>query len=132
MISPTLKDDLLKYMIASSPDMQFAGNRNELAEQFNTSKEVIKAILEQFHKKGYIQYRPFRLGQFQCGVTADAHDYILKGGHTGEFEFLEMQIQKLKNELYAFESAIPQEKFSNAMATINLILAAATSYRSFK
>lgn len=132
IISPQLKDIILSYIISAAPTMRFAGDRFEIATHFNTTEEVIKAILVQFHSKGFIHYTPFRMGKFQLEVKAEAHDYILKGGHLGEFEFLEMQVQRLKNDLIAFEGTIPQEKYTSMLGTINTILSAASAYAAFK
>ena len=132
MITPTLKDEILKFIVVAAPDLTYAGELEELAEQFKISTEVVKAVLRQFHQKGLIKYTPFLGGGFMLQISADAHDYILKGGHLGEFEYLEMQVQKLKNDLYSFESSVPKEKFSNVMNTLNTILSATSAYNSFK
>lgn len=132
MITPKLKDELLQHIVNSAPKMFVGVDLKLVAQQYETSPEVIDAIFWQFHEKKFISYRSFKGYTGHINVQASAHDYILKGGHLGEFEFLEMQVQKLKNELYQFESSIPAEQFKSLTSTLSLILTAATTYKSFQ
>ncbi|GAC1422397.1 MAG: hypothetical protein NVS9B7_09500 [Flavisolibacter sp.] len=131
-MNPDLKDKVLKYVILRATDSLMEGSLEDFAREFEISSNVTEAILRQFHRKGLIEFEPFMGGNFYIRVAPEAHDYLLMGGHLGEFEFLEMQIQKLKNDLYAFETSIPKDKFDDIIKTANIILTAASTFHQFK
>ena len=100
MITPKLKDDILQYLVNNSPEMSITGGYAEIAAQFETNKEIVNSIIKQFEEKGFIKYNPLDMSHFHAIIRASAHDYILKGGYLGEFEYFERQVQKLSNMLY--------------------------------
>lgn len=130
MMSPELKDKVLEYIVVNSPNLRMQSSLEEFAKEFQISNNVVEAILRQFDKKGLINFNPFIGGGFYLEISADAHDYLFKGGYLGEYQYLEMQVQKLKNDLYSFESSIPKDKFDNLINTTNVILTAASAFHT--
>src|SRR5687768_14550382 len=99
MITPVLKDEILKDMVLRAPQMSWLGNLNEFAQRFNVDVEMVASIMQQFDKRGFIEVHDSSedYSIYNLSVQAEAHDYILRGGHLGEFEYLEAQVLKLEN-----------------------------------
>lgn len=131
MITPALKDKILEYLVLNATDLYYTSTDEELAQQFEISDRILTAILKQFHERKFINYKPYMGGGFFLDITADAHDYILRGGHLGEFEFLERQAEKLERELASLQSVAPKETYDNMKGIIDTMLAAASTYKAF-
>ncbi|MBK5273370.1 MAG: hypothetical protein JJE22_20400 [Bacteroidia bacterium] len=121
MITPTRKDTILKDLVARAITMHFSGSWEEGAAAFQIEKEVYKVILNQFATKGFIQLKPYVGGIFFLPVKALTHDYILAGGHIAEVEILELQLEKLKTEIYVFEKTMEHQKFEKWKSIVDSV-----------
>lgn len=131
MVTPVLKDKILEFLILNAPAMRYNAYLPDLAPQFNTNENIVDAIIEQFARRGFLTYEGTAEGSRFITLTVDAHDYILKGGHLGEFENLEMQAIKLEKELDKLKSVAPMETFNNIKGIIDTLLAATSTYKTF-
>jgi DNA-binding MarR family transcriptional regulator len=131
MINPVLKDEILNYLIVTSPEMECTLNLKETATQFNTNENVVSAIIDQFEKRGFLNLRRLKPYHRIITLKADAHDFTLRGGYVGELEFLERQVSKLQKELESLEADIPKEKFKSIKGTLDTLLATISAWNSF-
>ena len=124
MITPALKDLVLKDLVSKTPLMTYSGTLEKEAELYNISKEEYQAILNQFHKREFVSLRSFAGESFLLTIKAEAHDYVLAGGHVAEFEILDLQVEKLKTELYALEKTMGQQTFEKVKGVLDIVVAA--------
>ena len=122
MITPELKDKLLEHIVNNANDMFFKGSEEDLAVAMECGAGEILEILHQFNRKGLVQPVEHQIEEsLGLYVRADAHDYILKGGHVGEFMVMELQLQKLQSELLALEKQFGREPFRDLATAANTL-----------
>lgn len=131
MVTPVLKDKILEFLILNAPAMRYNAYLPDFAPQFGTNESVVDAVIEQFAKRGFLTYEGTAEGNRFIYLTVDAHDYVLKGGHMGEFENLEKQAAKLEKELESLRPIAPMETFNNMKGIIDTLLSTASTYKAF-
>ncbi len=123
MITPALKDQILKDLVNKAATMTYSGSFEAEASTYGIAKEVYQAIVKQFDTRGFLKLRPFVGGTFLMTINAAAHDYVLAGGHIGEIEMLELQFEKLKTELYALEKTLGHQQFERIKGIVDTVTA---------
>ena len=122
MVTPVIKDKILEFLVNSCPEMQYSGDLSNFSNQFSQPEEVINQILKQFDRRGLIKYQPFMGGDFFTSIYIEAHDYVLSGGHVGEFEIMDLELNKLKTEILSLEKNMDKNKFDKLTTSINTIV----------
>lgn len=122
IITPNLKDDILNGLISRSESMNHSIGFQKESENYSVPEDVYLAILRQFDKRGFIKLQEYDDSGY-VSISAGAHDYILAGGHKAEFEILELQIDKLKAEVYSLEKTLDHQKFEKLKGIVDSIVA---------
>jgi predicted translin family RNA/ssDNA-binding protein len=122
MITPQIKDELLKYLLLNCQELYYSGTCDDLAEATEIRSIYIDTILDQFEERGFVKIERY-IGGFALQLRAKAFDYMQRGGHVGEFEMLDMELQKIKTELYSLEMHLEKNKFDKIMTSINTVIA---------
>lgn len=108
-------------LVSDCPNMSYSGSLESMSQKFSQPEEVVNQILDQFDRKGLIKYRPFMGGSFSISIKVDAHDYFLSGGHVGEYEIMDLELNKLKTEILSLEKTMDKNKFDKLTTSINTI-----------
>ena len=118
MITAEMKDKVLGHIVNSAPTMVYRGSYEELATDVGVSADVIRGILRDFSNRGLIDHRPNQTLADSI-INVKAHDYLLVGGHIGEFENMRDELTKLQAEILALEKTIEHQKFERMMEIID-------------
>lgn len=97
MITPEIKDLVLSDLV-SAPTMQCELNPETVATQYDITPEEFNAIITQFDKFG-LTHTLITYSTYEIKITADAHDFIQRGGFTGQEMLLKANIEKLGLEI---------------------------------
>jgi hypothetical protein len=125
MVTPELKDVVLKTLTDSkSFNISFAPK--QLANELNISVDLLVAILKYFERCGIIDSLQFTLGYADCIIvlTIEAYDLMRLGGFTGKEKVLQLEIEKLKEELNSLKKSNPTnaERMLEALSNITSVL----------
>lgn len=97
MITPEIKDLLLSDLV-SEPSMECTLDINKSAKRYGISQIQCDAIIRQFEKLGFIHVLKSYDG-YEVNITVDAHDFMQRGGFTGQEMLLKANIEKLGLEI---------------------------------
>ena len=118
MITAEMKDKVLGHIVNAAPTMVYRGSYEQLATDVGMSTDFIRGILRDFTNRGFIDHRP-NMTVADSIINVKAHDYLLVGGHVGEFENMRDQLTILQAEILALEKTIDHQKFERMMGIIN-------------
>ena len=131
LITPKLKDEFLIDLL-SNENMSFAMEVSECAEKFNTSKDIVEAIYDQFEGMGLLKQKAFSGGGIFIQLTTKAHDFYSHGGFTAQEELLKANIQKLSSELDLLAKQLSPNLPEKAASIASIGASIATALALFK
>jgi hypothetical protein len=123
MITPKLKDFILTHLTNSGVTIMY--DLNDAEKYYNTDGEILELILDQFENKELIKIRKFMGGTGMITLTADAFDFISRGGFTAQEEFIQANIEKLITEIEVLKKELGPhhlntiEKLANIAAGVS-------------
>ena len=125
LITVELKDKILKSLISSN-EIKFRVDLSEATIEFETSRDVIIAILRHFDELNLIGLKT-RIGSYvDITLTANAFSFVEHGGFLGQEQILKSEFEKLQLELDALKNTCP-ERFN----TITSIMANLATFLPF-
>jgi len=100
IINPTLKDTVLKYLIANAKvEYHQSGDTQTIIKEMEVDFDSFYAVMTYFERIGFLR----ELGLNRRGVhfilLTEAHDFYLRGGFTVQEEVLEVNLKKLLLEV---------------------------------
>jgi hypothetical protein len=131
IIAPGKRDSILKQLIEQAPHMVKTIHPDTLAAEAGINERSIKALLQQFEKRGLLRMQERAGGKLQIQLLPEAGDYLLRGGYLGEFQHMEHLADELKNELNSIAGLIPAEKYERIMLTVASIVEATAAYKTY-
>lgn len=104
MITSEMKDRVLNLLVQSSVDMQCNFDMKYLAKSLDIGFNELDSIINQFESLGFCSVTKCLGGHTYTVFTADAHDFLIRGGFFVQEEIFRKQIEKL---LFEIESLKP-------------------------
>lgn len=100
MITPTIKDDVLKWLCLNlKPESLYTIDMANLLKTANIDFDTLNSVLTYFQRIGFIEELNSRRIAIHLSVRVEANDFLLRGGFVGQEELLETNIMKLLLEI---------------------------------
>lgn len=115
MLTPTIKDQLLQYIVKNVElESHVFGHRGQLVNETGIADNLIQAALYQFERLGLLRDVAVGSLNFEFRATADLHDFYLRGGFTVKEELLEKNIEKLMFEIDHLKKSLAPDQLDTA------------------
>lgn len=131
MITPKMKDDVLKHLVEAEVAVTHHNvDANPILDDTGISLSDFNGILLSFNNSGIIEYKGLSRGHyFDVLVNESAHDKLYKGGYQMEELILEHELTKLHNEIEELNKNFSKENLlkvtgiaSNLTSLLSLFL----------
>lgn len=118
MINSELKDIVLNRLIEAGVYPSF--NINNAQDLFGTDRAILELILDQFVDFRFITIEKMLGGVVNIRLTANAFDFVNKGGFTAKEAIEKAALEKLQLELQTLQKSFPDraELFTSVLANI--------------
>lgn len=118
MITPELKDRVLKKLISVGLNPSF--NIHDSQTIFNTDPSFIELVLDQFQDFRFLTMNKMLGGRIDITLTANAFDFVRKGGFTAQEAIEKAALDKLQLEIESLKKSFPEksELFTSVLANI--------------
>jgi hypothetical protein len=122
MITPDLKDKILKTLIDRSTDTRIVFDIHDLAKENEIGSSTANELLKYFEEKNLLHCQRMMGGGVMAQITVDAFDFIRYGGFVGEEQLMNIEFEKLKLEIESLKTTIPKEKFDVINGALNTVM----------
>lgn len=130
MITPAIKDKLLRYLIAQEQiDLEI--DFHDLYEQTGIRFDLANMILEHFDRHGLILYQGY-IGGCCINLKAEIFDFFNHGGFTAQEELLRANLEKLNLELLKLSKDLEPSVLEKANTITAIAGSVATALGLFK
>ena len=115
MITPHLKDKLLKFLVENAPlEKHQFWNRKEAMKDVEIDDSYLQAMLYQFERLGLLESVGVGFHSLEFVAKAELHDFYLRGGFTVKEELLEKNIEKLMYEIDVLKNDLAPSQLDTA------------------
>ncbi|WP_273209080.1 hypothetical protein [Runella zeae] len=115
MITPTIKDSVLKWLCDNMPVEQYRPvNLQSLFKETNLTFDTIEPILQYFNRLGLIGELNARRTSTLLLLRIEAHDFLSRGGFIAQEEIFKKEIEKLIIEIENFKKQLKPDQLETA------------------
>ncbi len=124
MITPQVRDEILKYLVSTRNGLHTTIKCKDAATALNIEEAFIVAILSEFEKENLIMLMSIADGVhwYSVTLTAKAIEYSQTPWFQAKAEVERMQIEKLIEELDQIKNQIGLERYNSVINSLSLIV----------
>jgi hypothetical protein len=100
MITPELKDNILRWLAENCQHGYFGINTLPFCQSFNITESIVQELLLYFERKGFVAKFGFNRSVFHVQINfVEIFDFLQKGGFTFLETVFKLEVEKLKLEV---------------------------------
>jgi hypothetical protein len=128
MTTVELKDQLLKYLIDSCPEMRGDFDVKDLSKELQVSIPKLELVFTYFEERGLMEFMYFPLDETYVKLKLEAFELLERGGFAFEEEVIKKNLLLLESEVNKLKETLPDSTFNRISTIVNTLISGANLF----